>query len=112
MLVSSVEAARPGAGHGAYSVSKAGVEMLARAAAAEFAPVRVNALAPGLTDRPGLAEGWPEGVARWRAASALGRVAQAEEVADAALFLLSDAARFVTGTVLAVDGGWGAAPGW
>ena len=112
LLVSSIEGARPAPGHGAYAVSKAGLEMLAKAAALEFAPMRVNALAPGLIDRPGLAAQWPEGLERWRAAAPLGRPGAPEEVADAALFLLTDAARFVTGTVLSVDGGVSAGPGW
>ncbi|MDF2235200.1 SDR family oxidoreductase [Albimonas sp. CAU 1670] len=112
LLISSIEGTRPAPGHLAYASSKAGLEMLAKAAALELAPTRVNALAPGLIDRPGLEAQWSEGLARWRAAAPLGRPAAAEEVADAALFLLSDAARFVTGTVLTVDGGASAGPGW
>lgn len=112
VLISSIEGRRPGPGRGAYATSKAGLEMLAKAAALDLAPIRVNALAPGLIDRPGLAQDWPEGLARWRAAAPLGRPATPEEVADAALFLLSDAARFVTGTALTVDGGASAGPGW
>ncbi|MAS42276.1 MAG: short-chain dehydrogenase [Rhodobacteraceae bacterium] len=111
-LVSSVEASRPLPGHAAYAASKAGLESLVRSAAAEFAPLRVNALAPGLIDRPGLAEQWPEGLVRWRAAAPLGRPADPAEIADAALFLVSDAARFVTGTTLVADGGLSAGPGW
>lgn len=112
VLVSSIEGARPAPGHGAYAAAKAGLEALAKAAAQEYAPVRVNALAPGLIDRPGLGEQWPEGLARWRAAAPLARPAAPEEIADAALFLASDAARFVTGTVLTADGGVAAGPGW
>ncbi|MEC9431330.1 MAG: SDR family oxidoreductase [Pseudomonadota bacterium] len=111
-LVSSVEAARPLPGHAAYAASKAALESLVRSAAAELAPLRVNGLAPGLIARPGLEEQWPEGLARWRAAAPLGRPAEPEEIADAALFLVSDAARFVTGTTLVVDGGLSAGPGW
>lgn len=112
VLISSIEAARPLPAHGAYSAAKAGLESLARSAALEYAPLRVNALAPGLIDRPGLEEEWPEGLARWRAAAPLHRAAAPVEIADAALFLASDAARFVTGTVLTADGGLSATPGW
>ena len=74
--------------------------------------IRVNAVAPGLIDRPGLAEAWPEGVARWEAACPLGRLGQPEDVADACLFLASPAARWITGAVLVVDGGVLARPTW
>jgi Dehydrogenases with different specificities (related to short-chain alcohol dehydrogenases) len=112
VLLSSVEGTRPAPGHAAYAATKAGLEALTKSAAHALAPMRVNAVAPGLTARPGLAEAWPEGVARWRAAAALGREVTAEEVAAACLFLLSDAASGVTGAVLTVDAGVSAGPGW
>ncbi|MEO1689667.1 MAG: SDR family oxidoreductase, partial [Pseudomonadota bacterium] len=112
VLVSSIEARSAAPAHGAYAASKAALEALARAAAREHAPTRVNALAPGLTDRPGLAEAWPQGHAGWSAACPLGRPAAAEEVADAALFLAAPAGRFVNGTVLTVDGGLSAVSLW
>jgi len=112
VLVSSIEAQTAADAHGAYAASKAGLEALARAAAREYAPARVNALAPGLTDRPGLAEAWPEGHAGWSAACPLGRPARPEEIADAALFLAAPASRFVNGTVLTADGGVSAVSLW
>ncbi|HKK36649.1 MAG TPA: SDR family oxidoreductase [Paracoccaceae bacterium] len=112
VLVSSVEATRPAPGHSVYAATKAGLETLARAAAMELAPLRVNVVSPGLTARPGLEEQWSEGVARWRRAAALGREVTAEEVAAACVFLLSDAASGITGAVLPVDAGMGAGPGW
>lgn len=105
--VASIEALQPAAGHSHYAAAKAAVVAHTRAAALELGPagVRVNAVAPGLIDRPGLADEWPEGVARWDAACPLGRLGTPEDVGDACLFLASPAARWVTGAVLVVDGG-------
>lgn len=105
--VASIEGLQPAHGHSHYAASKAAVIMHARAAALELGRhgIRVNAVAPGLIDRDGLAEAWPDGVSRWLAACPLGRLGTAQDVADAVLFLLSDAARFVSGATLTVDGG-------
>ena len=112
--VASIEGLHPAAGHVHYGAAKAGVIAHTRGAAIELGPagIRVNAVAPGLIERAGLAEAWPDGVARWDAACPLGRLGQPEDVADACLFLLSDAARWITGAVLVVDGGVLAAPTW
>lgn len=113
-VVGSVEATRPAPGHAHYAVSKAGVVMLARAAALEFAGrgVRVNAVSPGLVDRPGLAAGWPDGVARWEAAVPLRRLGTARDVGDACVFLASSMASWVTGQELVVDGGMSVRQPW
>jgi NAD(P)-dependent dehydrogenase (short-subunit alcohol dehydrogenase family) len=110
--VTSIQAFAPALDLAAYSAAKAGLEMLTRSAATELgrSGVRVNAVAPGLVWREGLETAWPEGVARYRAAAALGRIAQPEDVADACLFLAAPASRFVTGTTLVVDGGVLAGP--
>lgn len=93
----------------AYAASKGGVEALTKALAVEWADrgVRVNALAPGYF-RTDLSSGlldsrWGERIVR---GTPLGRVGDAEELGGAAVFLASDASRFVTGTTVTVDGGW------
>ncbi|OQR60801.1 short-chain dehydrogenase [Streptomyces maremycinicus] len=112
--IASVEAARPAPGHAHYAASKAAVVMHARAAAQEYGPsgIRVNTVSPGLIDREGLAEAWPEGVRRWREAVAVGRLGRPEDVGDACVFLASPLASWITGHDLVVDGGVSARPTW
>lgn len=96
-------------GAAAYAASKAGVNGLVQALAAEFGPrgVRVNALLPGGTDTPMARKmnSTPEAMAQVAALHALKRICAPEEVAQAALFLASDASSFVTGTAMRADGG-------
>ena len=94
----------------AYNASKAAVIMLTRSLAAEWASrgVRVNAVAPGyvateLTLRGMADDAWRE---EWLHGIPMGRVAAPEEIAPAVAYLGSDAASYVTGTVLVVDGGY------
>ena len=105
--VSSIEGLQPAFAHSHYAASKAAVIMHTRAAALELGPggVRVNCVSPGLIHVDGLEEGWAEGVSRWHAAAPLLRLGQPDDVADAVLFLASDAARWITGANLVVDGG-------
>ena len=105
--IASIEAYNPGDTHAHYASAKAAVLMHTRAAAKELGSfgIRVNSVSPGLLWRDGLKEQWPDGVERYRNAAALGRVGQADEVADVCLFLASAAARWVTGVDLIVDGG-------
>ena len=88
--------------------------MFTRAAALEYGPdgIRVNAVSPGLIDREGLEDDWPEGVERWRARAPLARLGTANDVADAVLFLSSPAARWISGANLVVDGGMSARSRW
>ena len=112
--IASIEALDPAVGHAHYATSKAGLLMLSRAAALEFgaAGIRVNCVSPGLINRDGLAEEWPDGVARWHDRAPLGRLGTPKDVADAVLFLLSPAARWISGTNLVVDGGMSAQSKW
>lgn len=102
-------------GQGAYAATKAGLVQLLRTAAAEFGPhgVRVNAIAPGVVETPLTRQikDHPDWYAAYAAKSALGRWARAEEMAGAVVYLASDAASFVTGSCLLVDGGWTAVDG-
>jgi NAD(P)-dependent dehydrogenase (short-subunit alcohol dehydrogenase family) len=97
-----------GVGSG-YTASKGGVVALTRLIAAQYGPVgiRANCVAPGATDTPMTMGAWnnPEAEARLRRSHPLGRVAQPEEIASVITFLLSPAASYQTGTVVAVDGG-------
>lgn len=112
--IASIEAHQPTDLHGHYAVAKAGLLMHARAAAGAYGPdaIRVNSISPGLIDRPGLADDWPEGVARWHAAAPLGRLGTPDDVGDACVFLCSDLARWITGVDLVVDGGVLTRPTW
>lgn len=110
--ISSIEAASPAFAHSHYTAAKAGVEQYTRNASLELAEhgIRVNAVAPGLIDRPGLAQAWPDGVRRWQERVPLARLGKPEDIADACIFLASPLARWITGVTLTVDGGVLAAP--
>jgi len=97
----------------AYTASKHGVVGLTKAAALEVAGsgVRVNAVCPGTVQTPMLDRVFaaqPERRAAYAAAEPMGRIAMPREVADVVVFLCSDAASYVTGAALPVDGGWAA----
>ncbi|MGW1714243.1 SDR family NAD(P)-dependent oxidoreductase [Streptomyces sp. NPDC002156] len=112
--IASIEAAHPAAGHAHYCASKAAVVMHARSAALEYGRygVRVNTVSPGLVDREGLADDWPDGVRRWQQAVPVGRLGRAEDIGDACVFLASGLASWVSGHDLVVDGGMSARPTW
>ena len=108
--IASINGVRPGPGQGIYSITKGAIINMTRAFAKECARrhIRVNAVLPGLTDT------------RFAAAITkndslleqvlplipMGRVAEPEEIAPAVLFLVSDAASYITGVSLPVDGGF------
>ena len=105
--ITSIEAENPALNHSHYNASKGGVLMYTRAAANELGRhgIRVNAVAPGLIWKDDIEQTWPDGVARWQRAAPLGRLGMPEDIADACLFLVSPAARWITGASLTVDGG-------
>ena len=93
----------------AYNAAKAGVNLLTQSLAVEWAgSVRVNAVAPGYTatELTLLGRSKPEWFETWLAGIPMGRLAEPREIALAVAFLASDAASYVTGTVLTVDGGY------
>ncbi|RSM66301.1 3-oxoacyl-ACP reductase [Amycolatopsis sp. WAC 01376] len=102
-------------GQGPYAATKAGLVQLFRTAAAEFGPagVRVNAIAPGVVETPLTAQikANPAWYDAYATKGALGRWARPGELAGAVVYLASEASSFVTGSVLAVDGGWTAVDG-
>ena len=108
--IASIGGIRPAIGLGVYNLTKAAVIMLTRQLARELGgKVRVNAVAPGVI-KTRFAEGlWgnPEIIDRILAQNPMGRIGVPDEVAGAVLFLVSDAASYVNGEVIVVDGGGG-----
>lgn len=115
VLVSSIRSQVVEPGQGVYAMTKAGIVQLVRAAASELGAkgVRVNALAPGVVDTQLTApiKANPEWYGAYSDKSILKRWASPEEMAWPTVFLLSDAASYMTGSVLFVDGGWTAQDG-
>jgi NAD(P)-dependent dehydrogenase (short-subunit alcohol dehydrogenase family) len=117
VTVASQLAIAGGKGNSAYIAAKGAIVSLTRTMAVDFAGdgIRVNAIAPGAIETPLLKRSFArhadsEAVRETsRNRHAMKRFGKAEEVAEAALYLASDASSFTTGTVLPVDGGWLAA---
>lgn len=103
--IASIEGLQPAWRHSHYNAAKGGVITYTKACALELAPIRVNAVSPGLIGREGIEDAWPEGVARWTEAAPLERLGTPEDIGDAVVFLVSPAARWITGVNLPVDGG-------
>ena len=104
---SSGQGLQPFARRGAYAASKAGVISLTKTLALEWAPIRANTICPGAVDTPMVRQGYSAEVLREQVGPryALKRIGEPVEMAHAALYLSSRESSFVTGIVLAVDGG-------
>jgi 3-oxoacyl-[acyl-carrier protein] reductase len=113
LVTGSTSAIRPRPGVQCYTASKGAVHAMAKSLALELAPfgVRVVAIAPVATETPMLATFMgktqvdEEGMTRYRGTIPLGRLNKPEDIARAAVFLASDEAAMVTGSVMEVDGG-------
>ncbi len=115
VLFSSIRSQVTEPGQSVYAMTKAGILQLVRTAATEWGTlgVRVNAIGPGVVETPLTApiknnREWYDAYAK---KNPMQRWAQASEMVGPTLFLLSDAASYVTGTILFADGGWLAADG-
>ncbi|MFC1961904.1 SDR family NAD(P)-dependent oxidoreductase [Chloroflexota bacterium] len=108
--MASVWGMKAAVGQGAYCVSKAGVVMLTKVLALELAEhnIRVNALAPGLVKTEFSRAFWEDAgeLKRHEGEIPLGRLAYPEDIARCVLFLVSNAASYITGQTIVVDGGW------
>jgi 3-oxoacyl-[acyl-carrier protein] reductase len=108
--VSSIAGARPAPGCGLYSASKAALDMLTKTMALEWAPlgIRVNGVAPGHVETEGVLADFAAGkLDRERMLNTIParRIAEASDIAEAVLFLLSERSRHVVGATLTIDGG-------
>jgi glucose 1-dehydrogenase len=107
LLMSSVTGHQAHKNLAAYGMTKAALEMMAKNLVVELSPLRINinAIAPGatLTERTGQDAAYQQ---TWSALTPMGKPAEVTDIAAASLFLVSDAARHITGQSLVVDGGW------
>lgn len=116
LFMSSVHQEIPWAGHANYAASKGGVMQLMRSVAQEVAPlaIRANAIAPGAIRTPINRPAWetPEAYRELMTLVPYKRIGEPDDIAQAAVWLVSDAADYVTGTTLFVDGGMTLYPGF
>ena len=116
ICMSSVHQVIPWAGHANYAASKGGVNMLMQSIAQEMAPffIRVNSIGPGAIRTPINTSAWntPEAYASLMTLVPYKRIGEPDDIAQAAVWLASDAADYVTGTTMFVDGGMTLYPGF
>lgn len=116
VCMSSVHQVIPWGGHANYASSKGGIDMMMRSLAQEVAPhrIRVNAIAPGAIRTPINRSAWdtPQAYRNLMELVPYGRIGEPEDIANAAVWLASDASDYVVGTTLFVDGGMTLYPGF
>jgi glucose 1-dehydrogenase len=116
LCVSSVHEVIPWAGHVNYAASKGGVMLMMKSMAQEYAPerIRINGVAPGAIRTPINREAWetPEAYQSLMKLIPIKRIGEPDDLARAAVWLVSDEADYVTGTTLFVDGGMTLYPGF
>ncbi len=116
ICMSSVHQQIPWAGHANYAASKGGIMMMMKSIAQELAPhfIRVNAIAPGAIRTPINTSAWdtPAAYADLMTLVPYKRIGEPDDIAQAAVWLASDAADYVTGATLFVDGGMTLYPGF
>ena len=111
LAISAVQSSMPTAAQAHVCAAKAGIDMLVRTLSVEWSArgIRCNAIAPGpVADTEGMNRLAPDGNDSWSrllAGIPMGRAGDRDEIADLALFLCSGAARYINGTVIAIDGG-------
>lgn len=105
--IASIAGLNAGIDHAHYNSAKAAVIMFTQSAAQELGAdnIRVNTVSPGLVERAGIEEHWPDGVERWQRTAPLSRMGTPQDIASACLFLASDSASWITGANLPVEGG-------
>ncbi|HEX2944089.1 MAG TPA: SDR family oxidoreductase [Rhodopila sp.] len=109
-IVADIWRGMPGIAH--TCAARAGVVYLSKSVAVEWAPlrIRVNCVAPGCHETSGFAVYPPDGAATFKESNPMRRVGDAQDVADACVYLAASSGKFITGEVLTVDGGqqlWG-----
>ncbi|OHB67315.1 MAG: sugar dehydrogenase [Planctomycetes bacterium RBG_13_62_9] len=116
IFTSSVHEIIPWAGHANYATSKGGMMMLMKTIAQELAPmkIRANSIGPGAIETPINEKVWrdPQGAASMCRLIPYGRIGETKDVASVAVWLASDAADYITGTTIFVDGGMLLYPGF
>jgi len=108
--ISSTEGMRSAATNAAYAAAKAGVINLTRSLAVEWAQynIRVNCICPGFIENPGMAQAMEQdtGLKEKLATVPMKRIGKQQEIAAGVIYLASDASSYVTGALLAIDGGF------
>lgn len=105
--ITSINAYRPMINGSVYGASKAGLDMVTKCMAVELGKygIRVNGVAPGLIDAPGLDENVPGWREKYSARAPLGRIGQHTDIADVCIFYCSELSSWITGEVTMADGG-------